>query len=125
MKLAIVGNVRLHGNAEATKIISTVLDTYKPDVVISGGAPGIDTMAQAQAESRGIPVDIKYPLGKGWAYYKPRNIEIAEACDQLVCIISKYSKTYGSQWTRDYARDELGKSTETIVIDDFNPEYDS
>lgn len=116
MILAIVGSTELAGNQRALAIIENVLDRYEPTKVVSGGAPGIDKMAAAAARRRGIDVEEKLPAIHNWEYgFKPRNIEIAEACDALVRIAMKGSKTYGSGWTRDYAA-ELGKPTEEFVI---------
>jgi predicted Rossmann fold nucleotide-binding protein DprA/Smf involved in DNA uptake len=117
MKLAIVGSVRLEDNVEAANIIEAVLNRYKPTEVVSGGAKGIDTMAVAAAELKDIATKVFLPDGKGWYYYKKRNIEVAKYCDSLVRIYSNKSKTYGSGWTRDYAR-KLGKPTEEFVVEE-------
>lgn len=116
LKLAIVGSTELVGNQQALAIIENVLDRYQPTLVISGGAEGIDKMAVAAARARGIECEEKLPKVKNWEHgFKPRNIEIATACDQLVRIAKRGSKTYGSGWTRDYAAN-LGKFTEEFVI---------
>ncbi len=54
-------------------------------------------------------------MKRWWDGFKPRNIQIATACERLVRIVSTTTKTYGSGWTRDYA-DNLGKPTEEIII---------
>lgn len=115
-RLAIVGSVSLAGNGEAREAIEQVLDRYRPALVVSGGAKGIDSMAAAAAKRRGIPVKEYLPAVPSWeGGYKPRNLLIAQNCDALVRIVAVGSTTYGSGWTRDRAR-ELGKPTEEIVI---------
>lgn len=118
MILAIVGSIKLKDNALAIKIIEEVLDKYKPDQVVSGGAVGIDTMAKEAAEARGIPIDEKLPKNNRWAPngFADRNFEIAKTCDALIRIPIVGSKTYGSGWCRDRAVD-MGKPTEEFLID--------
>lgn len=116
MKLAIVGSVNLEGHPGAAALIEGVLDQYQPTLVVSGGAKGIDTMATAAALARGIPISEHLPVGRGWPAFKARNLLIAQECDRLVRIVSSTSKTYGSGWTRDRAR-EMGKPTEEYIID--------
>lgn len=115
MKLAIVGSISLADNAEAAAIIEKVLDQYQPALVISGGAPGIDTMAEAAAKARGIPTSIHLPRASAWEFYKARNLKIAMECEHLVRIVSADSSTYGSGWTRDQAK-KLGKPTEEYIV---------
>lgn len=121
MTLAIVGSCSLAGNTEAAQIIVRLFDEYQPTRFVSGGAVGIDTMAEAEAKRRGIKCRIFRPDVKQWeppsgAYgFKARNIDIAETCDRLVRIVAVGSKTYGSGWTRDYAK-RLGKPTEEYRV---------
>lgn len=117
MRLAIVGSTLLGGNAEAKRIIVEALDRYQPTVFVSGGASGVDTMAELEARLRGIPCTIFHPRNKRWAPagYKERNLAIAQNCDALVRISAAGATTYGSGWTRDRAK-ELGKPTEEFVV---------
>lgn len=118
MKLAIVGPLSLAGNPDAQRAIDEVLDRYQPSDVVSGGAPGIDTMAAETWERRtGRKAIVFPPEAQNWCHgYKPRNLLIAKECDALVRIVAKGSRTYGSGWTRDRAA-EMGKPTEEIVIE--------
>lgn len=119
MILAIVGSVKLAGNRDAQRAIETVLRSYVPTLVISGGAPGIDTMAVETAKAWGIPVQEYRPRVMRWAArggFKERNTQIAEACDALVRIVATTSTTFGSGWTMLHAQG-LGKKTEEIIID--------
>ena len=116
MKLAIVGSVSLEGNVKAYEIIDEVIAIYAPDEIISGGARGIDSMAAERAWEHNIPMTVFLPKDRSWKHgFKPRNLQIAQACDVLVRIVAKGSKTYGSGWTRDRAK-EMGKPTEEFVI---------
>ena len=116
MRLAIVGSTKLAGNKEALRIIEEVLDHYQPTVVVSGGAEGIDLMAEEAATRRGIETKIHLPKVAGWENgYKPRNLLIAKDCDVLVRIVASDAQTYGSGWTRDRAVD-LGKPTKEFVV---------
>lgn len=118
MRLAIVGSTILQDDPRASMIINEVLDKYRPDVVVSGGARGIDSMAEAAAKLRGIPTEIHYPKVRAWAApggFRDRNLVIARECDRLVRIVSQRSQTYGSGWTRDQAQ-ALGKPTEEFVL---------
>jgi hypothetical protein len=117
--LAIVGSVRLEGNAEAASLIEQLLDRYEPTKVVSGGAKGVDTMGVTAARARGIPVEEFVPTVARWwgpGGYKERNQQIADACTHLVRIIAHDTKTYGSGWTRDRAK-EQGKHTAEFIID--------
>jgi hypothetical protein len=118
VKLAIVGSVELACHPVAAQLIETVLEVHHPDVVVSGGAPGIDTMAEAAATRRGLKTEIFRPTVWRWAApggFKERNILIAQTCDTLVRIAAVTSTTYGSGWTRDRAK-HLGKLTESYLI---------
>ena len=97
MKLAIVGTSKLTENEEkdARKLISFILKDYKPKLVITGGADGIDTHAKEVAEGLKISVKLYSPKSKNWDGYKARNIIIASECTHLVCITTKKIKTEG------------------------------
>jgi hypothetical protein len=118
--LAIVGSTSLDGHPAAEQAIEEVLDQYTPDVVVSGGAPGIDDMAATAARRRGVTVWELKPSRKAWdpvgrTGFKRRNVAVAQVCDILVRIYDPATTTYGSGWTRDRAA-ELGKPTREIAI---------
>ncbi len=96
---------------KAQKIIEQVLDEMNPELVISGGAIGIDQMAVAEARKRSIKIHEFLPKERKWGGlhgFRARNEKIAEACDILVSIRSTKAKTFGSGWTANYAQ-KIGK----------------
>lgn len=129
MKLAIVGSVAdhtFHGDGvigpdqafcmAAADTIRAVIRRKRPECIVTGGADGVDYMAETIAKHEfDLPVIVCYPGRSSWAHYKVRNQYIADICDQLVRISKADSKTYGSGWTRDRAA-EQGKPTEEYVI---------
>lgn len=131
MKLAIVGSTSLAGNAEALLIIRRAIEQYAGPgrdqvdefVVVSGGAAGIDTMAEREAERWGVPTIIYPGCQRRHRHdfqdcFAPRNLKIAETCDRLIRIAAAWSLTYGSGWTRDRAA-EMGKPTEEHVVEEY------
>lgn len=132
MKLAIVGSSKL-SEEQIEKVRKLVLGILRVDLMfclatqqelifVSGGAPGVDSIAEEIATLLEIPTKIFRPDVQKWkGYYSPsrgylrgyrdRNLEIAEYCDKLVAIRSRFSTTYGSGWTADRAED-LGKEVE-------------
>ena len=90
MKIAIVGttaNLSENQERDMRQYIATVLQKYdvENDIIISGGASGVDSIAIEIAESMGFHGIIHHPYKQEWKYYKERNIKIAEECDELHC----------------------------------------
>jgi len=88
MKIAIVGTtISLSENEERDmrQHISLVLKKYdtNKDVIISGGAKGVDAMSLEIAERLGFQTIVYTPEKEGWEFYKKRNLEIAQNCDEL------------------------------------------
>lgn len=115
MRLAIVGSrsfptVPLWIEAEA--LIVRNIHIYRQDIeeIISGGAEGVDSLAEKWADYYSIPKLVHLPENRRWAPdgFKDRNIKIAEDCTHLLCIRYEHSKTNGSGWTADYA-ESIGK----------------
>lgn len=117
-RLAIVGSTSLAGNPQAVFEVMRAITEHDPIEVISGGAVGIDTMAEREAEERGIPTRIFRPERRQWAGpggFKERNARIATACDHLVRIYDPDSGTYGSGWTADLA-EKQGRRVTRIAV---------
>lgn len=110
MKLCIVGSVQLWGSKEASDLICKEIERLSPKVIVSGGATGIDLMAEYIGKYvYGLETEIYRPTVERWEDgYKPRNLKMALCLkpgrDSLLRIIAKTSKTYGSGWTRDRAK---------------------
>lgn len=86
-----------------------------PDQVVSGGAPGVDTVAERVAadlgysEAAGSLLVIR-PRIRRWAGeggFRWRDGLIAASCTHLLCLRCVQATTYGSGWTADEA-DRLG-----------------
>jgi hypothetical protein len=114
IRLAIVGSRSLDGNQEALRLVRAVLAAYQARhatlVVVSGGARGIDRMAAEEARRRGLQVIEHRSSGRSWRHYRERNLRIVADCDELVRIADPRSRSFGSGWTRDRAR-EFGRPT--------------
>lgn len=130
MKLGIVGNVGIdRRQAElAWLLIDGLIRAWEPEEVWSGGATGIDSVAEECAKNHGyreegMPLRLEGgrlvicrpdvnawdPVGRRG--YKVRNMEIVNGVDSLVRI-SKHlggDRTYGSGWTADRAAERLGE----------------
>lgn len=123
MKLAIVGSVDLTEVQirDVAWLIQCILVYSQPRTVISGGAAGVDSIGVTLAENwGGTQTQVFLPDVNQWdppgdRGYKARNIEIAEACDELVAIRSLQSKTYGSGWTADYA-EKIGRKVRRFYV---------
>jgi len=132
MKIAIVGTtVILTENEERDmrQYISLVLKKYdsSQDVIISGGAKGVDTISLEIAKELGFKTKVYNPEKEEWKYYKKRNLEIVQECDELYCFSvpvhktkcyhhdtpQNHEKTAGC-WTANKAND-MGKSCQLIV----------
>jgi len=96
LKIAIVGAVLITPEEEKNirQSIKTILSSYmvKNDttIVVSGGADGVDTIAEEIAKEFGLETEI-YPAkilewGNGHdGGFKDRNTKMAEVCDVLYC----------------------------------------
>lgn len=115
MKIAIVGSSQLIGaeTDAAEKLVQLIVmanSRWSGCVLVSGGATGIDSIAELEASLNNWQTEIYLPENNRWEPdgYKDRNMKIAEACHVLYCIRSRNSNTYGSGWTADYA-EKLGR----------------
>lgn len=110
MRLAIVGTRQLGG---CTKVIFDLcreaITRYRPREVVSGGAPGVDSIAAASARIAGYHADcIKQftPTQRRWwgaGGFEERNRRIVGYCTHLLAIRWAGSTTWGSGWTYEHA----------------------
>lgn len=96
---------------------------YNPEVVISGGAKGVDKIAELAAlelgyTERAETLVVCRPRVRrfdGPGGYRERDAAIAGTCTHLLRLACKRSTTYGSGWTADEAQ-RLGKLVRRIVV---------
>jgi len=91
MRVAIVGS---RGYSRSDKVREYVLALPSDTVVVSGGAAGVDSVAEITARKAGLKVDIYLPnwatLGRSAGFQ--RNVTIVENCDRVVAFWDGYSK---------------------------------
>ena len=137
MNIAIVGAGHLTKNEEdfARNEISRILINAKNDhdelTIISGGATGIDSIAEDMANVMGINTTIfpaetfQWEDKAGKRGFKTRNLQIVNACDELNCFpaglrdikcyhCNRDHQVGGGCWTMWQAR-KLGKATKLIL----------
>lgn len=111
MKLMITGSRSLSKNEEATRDVNETLDALlakHADIqLLSGGARGIDKMAEAWAKERKVPVVLYLPDYKRFKRGAPlvRNQEMVDTCDGVVAFWDGKSK--GTKFVLDRARGKL------------------
>ena len=109
MKLAIIGSRK----CPAIDIASHI--EFKPDMIISGGAIGVDTYAKEYALKNGINYEEYLPDYSRYGRRAPilRDMEIVRYCDYLLAFWNGESK--GTKFTINYAR-KMGKPMKIINI---------
>lgn len=89
--------------------------TEEVDTILTGGAKGIDTIAEEYADSHGIKKTIIKPqydrYGKGAPMV--RNKELVNLCDKALIIWDGVSK--GTKFTADFAK-KMNKEVTVIII---------
>ena len=108
-RLAVVGG-RKFSNYD---LMDDVLKEYwRPDVIISGGADGADTLAEEWAEEHSIETEIFLPEKvNGRPQYHSRNRQVAHACDSMVAFWD--GKSPGTKYTIEYTKG-LGKEVRIV-----------
>ena len=88
-----------------------------PDVelIITGGAKGVDTLAEAYARERGIPTLTVRPLYETYGRAAPlrRDEEMVDMADAVLVVWDGVSR--GSKHTADYAR-KKGKPLQILYV---------
>ena len=109
MKLAIIGSRK----CPVINIASYI--EIMPDMIISGGAIGVDTLARQFAEQNNIPIIEFLPEYPKYGRKAPlmRNIKIAENCDSVIAFWDGTST--GTKFTIDYAK-KLRKPFKNVWI---------
>jgi hypothetical protein len=94
MKLGVTGSRSI---LESAAFID-YLNQLQPEVIISGGAVGVDTIAERWAKENQITLIIKRPEYALYGRMAPmiRNMEIVKACDALVAVWDRKSKGTGA-----------------------------
>ena len=87
------------------------------DMIISGGAVGIDDLAEKYADKHRISKMILRPHYDLYGKAAPlrRNEEMIQLCDRLLVIYD--GKSRGTKYTIDYAK-KLGKPIDVITVSD-------
>ena len=111
MKIAIVGS---RGFPEPERVRAYVRSLKKDDIVISGGAKGVDSWAVEEAKVQGLETQV-FPadwdlFGKSAGYR--RNVDIVEAADFVVAFWDGKSK--GTAHTIKLAQ-KAGKPVEVLL----------
>ena len=109
MKLLIAGS---------RSITSFDLSPYIPDdveLIITGGAKGVDTLAETYARERGIPTLTVKPAYERYGRAAPilRDEEMVDMADAVLVVWDGVSR--GSKHTADYARKKERKLTVVLV----------
>lgn len=86
--IGIVGSSKARPTPSMATTIEGILSRYDKltTIIVSGGAVGVDSIAVGVAKQLGYEVLEYMPKGKGWQYYKPRNLLIANKCDKVYSI---------------------------------------
>jgi len=115
MKLAIVGSRDITNYPFFKQKVDSILESMDSpiDVIVSGGAQGVDSMAERYAKEKNIPTQIFKP---DWAKFGKaagpiRNRTIVENSDMIIAFPIEGSR--GTQSTIDIAN-EMGKKV-TII----------
>jgi len=90
------------------------------DLIISGGARGIDTLAENYADKMRISKLILRPDYKSFKRAAPlrRNEKMIEICDKVLVFWD--GKSRGTKYTINYAK-KIGKETEVILLEEIQP----
>lgn len=91
MRVGVVGGRHRNDVQNVFKILERFI---KPgDIIVTGGAIGVDSMAEVYAKEKNIPVRVFYPRHPICREaFLERNTEIAHDCDILLAFPSKLSR---------------------------------
>ena len=102
MKIAVVGSRNL--NVEIGRYIPSEIT-----LLISGGAKGIDTLAERWADENNVPKMIFKPDYQKYGKFAPliRNEKIVNGADVIIAIWD--GKSHGTKYTIDYSHEQKKK----------------
>jgi len=105
-RVAVVGSRKFINWSQLSKTLSETLE--EEDEIVSGGAIGVDSMAQRYAKEHGHNIHIYYPrynrFGKGATFV--RNRKIVENADLVLAFYAKgFFGQGGTSNTAKYARE--------------------
>ncbi|MCH5211081.1 MAG: helix-turn-helix domain-containing protein [Oscillospiraceae bacterium] len=105
------------GSRDITDIDLSEYVTAETTLIISGGAAGVDTLAEQYAEKHRISKLILYPNYELYKKAAPlkRNDKMAEICD--TALIFWDGKSKGTKHTIDYLKN-IGKEANVILVKD-------
>lgn len=91
MKIAIVGTSHAmteNEERDVRQLCGVILKDYDPTqtTIITGGAKGVDSIAQEIALGLRFAIKPIFPMGIGTKANLARNLEIAKECNELFCI---------------------------------------
>lgn len=108
MRVAIIGS----------RSLKVDIEKYIPQgttEIVSGGAKGIDYLAEVWADANGIPKIIIYPEYLKYGKNAPliRNELIVDAADMVIAVWDGESR--GTKYTVEYAK-KVGKNVKVFVV---------
>lgn len=114
IKLAIVGSRHYNNYAEFKQVVNKFVGNTIGEIV-SGGAPGADTLAEYYAQEYGIKITV---YKAEWNVYGRsagpiRNAKIVKHCDEVLAFVAPTST--GTKHTINLAR-QAGKKVTEIAI---------
>lgn len=112
--LAVVGTRVLACDGDPERVAARIhraITRLRPDRVVSGGADGVDSIAEQVAtamgysEAAGTLVVLRPTVKRfhGTGGYGERDERIARECTHLLRLACRHATTYGSGWTADHA----------------------
>ena len=110
MKLAIIGSRSID------EIDLSLHIPCRPSVIISGGAMGVDALAERYARDHKIALRVFLPDYAAFGRYAPlvRNRKIVQESDEILAVWDGQSR--GTKYTIDYAR-SMGKTVNVVIVD--------
>jgi predicted Rossmann fold nucleotide-binding protein DprA/Smf involved in DNA uptake len=116
MKIAIVGSRTRDCKDEVFKAVAALSPT---DVVVSGGARGVDSWAAEAARERGMEVIEHLPnISKGASRQEAiaelmgRNTKIAQECDEMIAFPHLEANGKGGTWDSIRKARKMGKTVD-------------